>query len=74
MKHIIGTGGLFSLNVALLWIFPAGSAITSSDPVVVTFALWGVSHLEWLMFLGGFQLHRKADQLQREVAVLNRFT
>ena len=51
MKHLIGVGALFSLNVGLLWLFEPGSAIKDSDPVVVAFALYGLSHIEWLMVL-----------------------
>lgn len=48
---------VLTLNVGSL-AFGAGSAITWSDPVVVAFAIYGVSHIEWMMLRATIAIHR----------------
>lgn len=64
---IVLFGALLVLNAALVWLSPAtATAIKNSDGVVLAFAVWGISHIEYVMMVAIIALDKKTRELNAE--------
>lgn len=55
---------ILAVNVGSM-AFGVGSAISGSDPVVVAFAIYGLTHIEWLMVRAIIWLVRNTPKTSR---------
>ena len=63
MQHLGLFCAMVAVNTILVGLWP-GTAMTASDPVILVFGVYGVSHMETMMLVATWRLHQWTERLR----------